>query len=230
MVERVLFFVGFTRGVEGPVSGSVLYDIGPVVRSCFAVIYYEGVGGVFVCPQARAAGGILSSFLPFSSLGWGVEERATKHITRDLSTPSSMGELQRHPGIAFGRQHLLFTLSALGWQGPRTTQFLPDTLFSGFRGFHSAVRITPGKPSSSSESLPCTLTWQTTRTPGPGWGRHRQGSNILRSSLYLILLDIPPHHAIWPLQKTMMGSCDSQTLFMYPVRQVKNRIPPAERS
>lgn len=39
-------------------------------------------------------------------------------------------------------------------------------------------------------------------------GGQRQGSNILWSSLYLHPSRYFLHHSIWPLQKTMMGSCD----------------------
>lgn len=81
-------------------------------------------------PGRRA--GFIRLFFPFHWVG--VSRSATKRISRVLSTLSSMGELQRHPGIAFGRQHLLFSVQSRGrsWDGWVLEQH-HSTRHSGFR-------------------------------------------------------------------------------------------------
>lgn len=220
---------GFAHEAERPQAGRRMgyrawFSFVPFPRYCYTI---RGRRRSFVCLQpGRRAGFIgLSSFL---FIGLGSERNGTHNTSSFYATEHE--ELQYHLGFAFGRQHLLSLCLRVdaGMAEFLNDIILLDTSFCrllgvAFRGSGNARQaiIVFRKP-------PCTLTWQMTRAPGLA-REHRQGSNILRSSLYLHFLSEYPYHAIWPLQKTMMGSCDRRAyfFFMYPVRQVRTKIPPA---
>lgn len=160
MVKRQCFvFLGSCNETEGRSRGRCIG-----YRESFSPFFHDHIymraSEEFVFAYSQSGGGrdsFVFSFLFIGFRGCGAQQ---KHVTssftsRAWGTSMSPGDCIWGVSIFTSSFPSIRAGSELGWLGTRTKHHSTRhySLFSAFMGLHSAARITPGKPSSSSESL-----------------------------------------------------------------------------